>query len=69
MTPFKEYIASQLIGKTLHFKCDCVFPLDVIGYVQYVEVTKEGEFIYTINSNGKMIKIGSNHPNMAVSPV
>ena len=53
MKSFKEYIASQLIGQTLHFKCDCVFPLDVIGYVQHVEVAKDGEFIYTINSNGK----------------
>jgi hypothetical protein len=69
MKSFKEYIASQLIGQTLHFKCDCVFPLDVIGYVQHVEVAKDGEFIYTINSNGKMIKFGSNHPNMMVSPV
>ena len=65
---FKEYIAKQLIGHKLHFSCDCILPInhtgDIIGY----EIDSN-EIIFLINVNGKVIKIGENHPNLFVEVV
>lgn len=69
MTPFKQYIVEQLIGKTLHFTCDCILSLNVIGKIIDCEI-KDCEFIFTVlTPDGKPIKIGSNHPNLKVEPV
>lgn len=65
MIEFKHYIAQQLIGKKLHFKCDCLFPLNHIGIIKDYEISKN-EIIYLVDVNGKIIKIGENHPNLVV---
>lgn len=62
---FKNYIASQLIGKKLHFICDCLIPLDHIGIVRDFEINGN-EIIFIIDIGGKLIKIGENHPNLQV---
>ena len=61
-------MAQQMVGKTMHFKCDCILALDVTGQVVDFEITKD-ETIFTISTNGKLIKIGTNHPNMEVELV
>lgn len=65
MIEFKHYIAQQLIGKKLYFKCECLFPLDHIGIIKDYEISKN-EIIYWVDVNGKIIKIGENHPNLLV---
>ncbi len=68
MTPIRQHMAQQLVGQTLHFKCECILGIDVTGKVVDYELTKD-ETIFIVSSNGKLIKIGSNHPNMEVEPV
>jgi hypothetical protein len=65
MIEFKKYIAEQIIGKTLHFKCDCLFPLDHVGIIYDYEI-KNNEIIFIVNVDGKPIKIGENHPNLYI---
>lgn len=65
MVKFKDYIAKQLIGKKLHFKCDCLFPLDHTGTIKDYEIVNN-EIIYIVDVEGKIIKIGENHPNLQV---
>jgi hypothetical protein len=62
---FKKYIASQLIGKNLHFKCDCTLRLDVVGRVVDYNISAN-EIIFIVDVDGKLIRIGENHPNMYV---
>lgn len=68
MENFKQYIAKQLIGKKLHFKCDCLFKIDHIGIIKDYEI-KANEIIFIVDVNGKIIKIGENHPNLNVTLV
>ena len=65
MVKFKDYIAKQIIGKKLHFKCDCLFPLDHTGTIKDYERVNN-EIIYIVDVGGKIIKIGENHPNLQV---
>ncbi len=66
MTPIKSYIANSIIGKKLHFKCDCLLNIDVIGTVKNWSLY-QGEIIWDVyTDSGKLIKIGENHPNMFI---
>ena len=62
---FKEYIAAQLLNQTLHFKCDCLFPMDFIGEVIGYRV-ENNEIIFKIKKNEKTIEIGENHPKLTI---
>lgn len=62
---FKEYIAKQLIGKKLHFVCDCIMRVDVTGIIVGYEIC-QNEILFWVDVRGKIIKIGENHPNMIV---
>lgn len=69
MTPIKSYMADSLVGKHLHFRCDCVMNIDVIGTVKGWSVY-QGEIVWDIyTDNGKVISIGENHPNMFIEDV
>lgn len=68
MTPIKEYTGEMFKGKRLHFKCDCLFPLDFIGTVRGYRINKE-EIILQVDRGGKIIDIGLNHPKMTVEEV
>lgn len=65
MTPIKQYIANMFIGKTFHFKCDCVIPIDVIGTVCDTTITQY-EIVLLVNTNNKIIKIGLNTPSLII---
>ena len=65
MEGFKNYIAKQIIGKRLRFKCDCIMKLDVAGIVVDYEI-KDNELVFLVDVNGKIISIGENHPNLMV---
>ena len=66
MTPIKSYIAERFVGKTFHFKCDCLLNIDIVGVVKGWSLY-QGEIIFEVYTDtGKLIKIGENHPNMQI---
>ena len=65
MTPIKEYIGGLFIGKTLHFKCDCLIPIDVIGTVREYEVVGHDVVLY-VETSGRIIHIGLNTPSLQI---
>lgn len=64
MIDIGTWMKSRFIGQKLHFKCDCTAKLDVIGIIKDVEFGPETIFIVSVGN--KLIKIGSNHPNLRV---
>ena len=54
-----------MIGKSLHFKCDCLFPIDSIGRIvgYYINGT---ELVFKVEMNGKIVDISENHPKLNV---
>lgn len=65
MISFKDYIAKEFIGRRVHFKCDCLFPLDHVGMIKDYEINNN-EIVFIVDVGGKIIKIGENHPNLQV---
>ena len=66
MIPLKSYVADSLVGKQIHFKCDCVMDIDVVGEVRGWSIYND-EILWDIyTDSGKYIKIGENHPNMMI---
>jgi hypothetical protein len=65
MIEFKKYIASQIIGKKLRFQCDCIIKMDVVGVVVDYELISN-EIVFLVDVNGKIIKIGENHPDLYI---
>ena len=63
MILFKKYLAEKIVGKKIHFVCDCLMDIDVTGTVVDYEVVSN-EIIFSIDVNGKIIKLGENHPNL-----
>lgn len=68
MVGFKDYVASKLIGTKLHFQCDCVFPLDVTGTIVDYNIV-DNEIVFLVDVDGKIIKLGENHPKLFVNPI
>lgn len=65
MESFKQYIAEQLIGKKLKFKCNCIFPINHVGtIVDYKFI--QNEIIFIVDIDGKIVQLGENHPNLYV---
>ena len=65
MIPIKQYIAQQMIGQTLRFKCECLMPFDVVGRIIDYEIA-ESEIIFTVDVKGKLMQIGTNHPKLHI---
>lgn len=66
MTPIKTHIANSLVGQKVHFKCDCLLNIDLVGVVKDWEL-HQNEIIWDVmTDSGKLIKIGENHPNMNI---
>jgi hypothetical protein len=68
MIEFKKYIAEQLIGKKIHFKCECLFPINHIGVIKDYEII-QNEIMFVVDLDGKVVKIGENHPNLLVKAI
>jgi hypothetical protein len=68
MEQFKTYVAKRLVGTSLRFKCDCVFPMDIEGIIKDYEIV-DGEIIFKVLTDNKIISIGLNHPKMMVKPL
>lgn len=68
MQQFKKYIAEQLVGHSLLFECDCVFPIKEKGIIKDYEII-DGEIVFKVQVENKIISIGENHPKMMVKPL
>ena len=68
MEAFKRHIAKQLIGQKLRFKCDCFFGLDGVGIIRDFDII-QNEIVFTVESEGTIIKIGENHPNLYIDVI
>jgi hypothetical protein len=68
MQAFKTYIAQNLIGHYLHFKCDCLMKIDIEGKVVDYEMVNN-EIVFIIDVGGRLIKLGENHPNLTVNAI
>ncbi len=66
MTPIKTYIANSIVGKKVHFKCDCLLNIDLIGVVKDWELNQNEIIWDVLTESGKVIRIGENHPNMNI---
>ena len=65
MKTFKEIFGEYLKGKKVHYKCSCLFPMDVVGVIVDYRVDFN-EVIFILESNGKKIEIGENTPKGTV---
>lgn len=62
---FKSFIAKQLIGKELHFTCDCLVPINIRGEIKDYEILNN-EIVFIVDVKGRLVKLGENHPNLMV---
>lgn len=70
MLPVLDYIGSLFVGKTYHFSCDCIVPLDFTGEVKDYEVKPSGEIVLTIlRDSGKVFSMGLRHPGLHLEEV
>lgn len=67
-TPIKKYIGDMFIGKSYHFKCDCIIPLDIIGTVVDYEISNN-EIILLVQHNSKIVHVGLNAPSLLIEEV
>lgn len=65
MVNYKEWVASQLKGKKVRMKCDCLIQMDIIGVVVDADTT-HNEIIYTVNTDGRYVKVGENTPKLQI---
>jgi hypothetical protein len=65
MVNYKQWIANQLRGKKVRFKCDCLVQMDITGTVVDADASKS-EIVYTISTDGRFVKIGENTPKLQI---
>ena len=60
-----DYLASSLIGKKVRFTCDCIMNLNITGRVK--DYTLAGsEILWIVDTGSKIVKVGSNTPNLQI---
>lgn len=69
MSTIYDYIGQQFIGHTYHFTCNCIASIDVEGTVIDYEVRNPEIVLVVQTKNMKIIRIGTNHPNLHVEQI
>lgn len=65
MVEYKKFVGDMLLNKDVHVTCDCIISFDMVGKV--ITYNIEGtEIIYSILSDGKIVKIGENTPGLKI---
>lgn len=65
MVKYKEFVANQLLGKTVRFMCDCIVKMDITGKV--VDWAQTGsEIVYSVNTDGRIVKVAENTPKLRI---
>lgn len=69
-TTLKDFIGDSLVGKTFHFKCDCLFSFDIIGTIVDYEI-KDNTILFSVSESqtGKLITIDLNQPNLSIDVI
>ncbi len=65
MQNFKDYMGKHFKGKRLHLTCDCLFPIDIKGSCVDYSISSN-ELILHMDVDGKIVKIGENHPKLKI---
>lgn len=64
----KEYLCSLIVGKTLHFKCNCPIAFDERGIVKSFQRAGQDILLYVERlPDRKMFTIALNSPGLVVS--
>lgn len=63
---FKEFIGQSLVGKRVHFHCDCTARLDLTGTIVDYYILSGELLVKVQTAEGKIYDIGENHPSMLV---
>ena len=67
MIKYKQYVGSTLLNRKVHFACNCIIGLDVVGTVVNYEIVGT-EIVYLLaTDDGKLIRIGENTPDLRIS--
>lgn len=67
MIKYKQYVGSTLLNRKVHFACDCIIGLDVVGTVVNYE-TIGSEIVYVLDTgDGKLVRVGENTPDLRIS--
>lgn len=65
MVEYKKFVGDMLLNKDVHVTCDCILSFDLVGKV--ITYNIEGtEIIYSILTNGRVVKIGENTPGLKI---
>ena len=65
MVPFLQYIGDSIKGKVVHFKCNCIVPLDITGKCTGYTILGN-EVVFDVCVGTKTIKVGSNTPKLTI---
>lgn len=66
--PIKEYLCSLIVGKTLHFKCNCPIAFDERGIVKSFQQAGHDIILYVERvPDKKMFTITLNSPGLVIS--
>ena len=68
MINIKDYIGKLFVGKSYHFKCDCIISIDIKGIVKDFEISNN-EIILLVEYNNKIIHIGLNTPSLLIEDI
>lgn len=69
-TPYTkdEILMKVLIGASVHIKCNCLVPIDIIGYISNTSISNDEILLYvTENRYNKILTIGLNHPGLTIT--
>lgn len=66
MISIKDFIGKSLVNKKVRFKCECSMPFDVTGLVTGYTIISN-EIVWTLETNGKQMKIGENTSKLSIS--
>lgn len=65
MVEYKKFVGDMLLNKDVHVTCDCILSFDLVGKV--ITYNIEGtEIIYSILTNGRVVKVGENTPGLKI---
>jgi hypothetical protein len=65
MVEYKKFVGDMLLNKDVHVTCDCILSFNLVGKV--ITYNIEGtEIIYSILTNGKIVKVGENTPGLKI---
>lgn len=66
MVNLKDYLGKLLVGKLVRLKCECLTPFDITGRIVKYDIISN-EIVWTIEKDGKQVKVGENTPKLSIA--